>query len=303
MDYNKMAEQINQYVQLPPLGIASALFTTIQIYYTSKSHSGQKTKPWAYSKFRKETTKDAKKSKSFQVGPRMQAALSYSLPFISSAAFLCYQFYSRYYNNSQSIMDIIRNLKTEDKAVLLPTFMIFSHFLKRILECTFVHKYSSTGGSAMRALTTISLAYTQMVLPSLYFQNLAPCKYDKTRIKIGLTVYILGLTGNIYHHYILSSVRKDVQQVKNERDNKKKYTIPTGGLFGFVWTPHYMFELIGWYGMAITANTLNYWLMAATYTSYLTGRAVSTKEWYLKTFKDDPQLRDNKRKAIIPFIY
>merc|ERR1719410_2723231 len=179
--------------------------------------------------------------------------------------------------------------------------MVLAHFSKRILECALVHKYSAKSHRlsvrSFRLIMGISSGYAMSSLGCMYYQNINPRVYNKLRVNIGVGVFTLGLLGNAYHHWILSSLRKDAKSVRDETDKKKKYSIPKGGLFGLVWTPHYFFELMGWYGIAITANTLNYWLGAAIYTSYLSGRAISTQDWYLKTFEDDERLDGNNRKA------
>lgn len=205
------------------------------------------------------------------------------------------------------MIETVRNLNVQQKSILLPAAMVFAHFSKRIFECFFVHKYSAKPHAMNlrtgRLVFGISSGYAMACFGCMYFQNKAPREYNQTRVNIGIGVYALGLLGNAYHHHILSTLRKDAESVKNETDKKKKYSIPKGGLFGLVWTPHYFFELMGWYGIAITANTLNYWMMAGAYTSYLTGRAKSTEEWYLNVFEGDARLDGNKRKAIIPFLY
>jgi len=292
------------FVALPPMGVASVLFSVQQLYFTATLNGKQRTKPAAYSKF----SKNKENSQYVEVGPRMGATLAYILPFIASSTFLCYQFYSRYYQDKaqpislESVSQTLRSLTSKEKYVLAPTAMVFTHFLKRILECTFLHKYSAKNVRLVGALG-ISASYAMLNMGCMYFQNQAPSEYHETRWRIGAGVWLLGLVGNLYHHYILSTLRKDAKSVQTESDNKKKYTIPSGGLFGYVWCPHYLFELMGWYGIAITSNTLNYWLMAGVYSSYLSGRAKSTEDWYLSTFEGDSQLTGNQRKAILPFLY
>lgn len=63
--------------------------------------------------------------------------------------------------------------------------------------------------------------------------------------------------------------------------------------------PHYTFELVSWMGIAITAGSLNSLLVVGSMTSYLAGRSVATKRWYLANVKGFPK----DRKAIIPFLF
>merc|ERR1712228_425551 len=292
--------------------MGSGLFLCLQSFTIATQHSLQKKKPAAYSKFSKDRKqKEEKEESSWKVSPQMGACLAYSLPFIAGGTFLAYQFYTRCFDKSKSltmknIIETVRNLDVQQKCILLPAFMVFTHFSKRIFECFFVHKYSAKSHKlnlkGLRLVLGISAGYATLSFGCMFYQNKAPREYNETRVKIGTAVWALGLLGNGYHHWILSTLRKDAKSVKNVTDKKKKYSIPNGGLFGLVWTPHYFFELMGWYGIAITANTLNYWMAALGYTSYLSGRAKSTQEWYLNVFKDDTRLDGNNRKALVPFL-
>eukprot|EP01083_Nonionella_stella_P000162 481_1 len=180
--------------------------------------------------------------------------------------------------------------------------MVLCHFSKRILETTFLHKFSAKQ-SRVKGAMAISTGYAFLTSGCMYLHDQSTLHYNEKRFKIGATVWAIGIVGNLYHHYVLSTLRSDATKAKAEKDKKKKYSIPVGGLFGLVWCPHYLFELVGWYGIAIVSNTFNYWLMATCYSSYLSGRAKSTEQWYLDTFRGDERLSDNNRKAILPFLY
>ena len=63
----------------------------------------------------------------------------------------------------------------------------------------------------------------------------------------GVALFLLGITGNFYHHCLLSRLRgKD----------DKGYKIPKGGLFRFVICPHYLFEIIEFVGVAFISQTI-----------------------------------------------
>ena len=112
---------------------------------------------------------------------------------------------------------------------------------------------------------------------------------------IGSSIYAIGMIGNYYVHKQLSKMRKDNMKLNN---GNKKYFIPYGNIFNYTWTPHYMFELFTWIGMSITSKSLLYYITVILSTSYLFGRAYSTKLWYQNMFDNCP-----KRAAIIPFVY
>ena len=110
--------------------------------------------------------------------------------------------------------------------------------------------------------------------------------------KIGVCLYLMGEIGNLYHHYLLR---------RNRLNNKsnKRYVIPQGGFFRFIWTPHYFFEIISWIGMMVTSRHITFYTVLPSMFAYLFARANTTKKWYQEKFGDEcPQ-----REAIIPFIF
>ena len=96
-------DKISMVVALPPIGVTSGLFLLMQGYLIATLHPSQKKAPAAYSKFAKEKkpkpAEDKPKEKSgLSISAPMRATLAYSIPFVAGGAFLCYQFYSRYYS-------------------------------------------------------------------------------------------------------------------------------------------------------------------------------------------------------------
>ena len=97
--------------------------------------------------------------------------------------------------------------------------------------------------------------------------------------------------GNFYHHFLLATLRNP---------GEKAYKVPTGGLFEYVAAPHYLFEIIGWYGMAIASQHSINLLTCVGMTVYLFERATAQSEWNRKNLKDKYPL---SRKHIVPFIF
>ena len=63
----------------------------------------------------------------------------------------------------------------------------------------------------------------------------------------GVALFLLGITDNLYHDHLLSRLR--------EKDDKG-YKIPKGGLFQYVICPQYLFEVIGFIGVAFISQTI-----------------------------------------------
>ncbi|KAL2334919.1 hypothetical protein Fmac_016132 [Flemingia macrophylla] len=135
------------------------------------------------------------------------------------------------------------------------------HFFKRLSEVLFVHKYSG-----WLEEPPVDLLYP------------------------GIVLFVVGIIGNFYHHCLLSKLRGN-----GEKENK----IPKGGLFGFVICPHYLFEIIIFYGISFVSQTPHGFTYVLGVTFLLMGRSYATRKWYLSKFEDFPE----HVKAVIPFVF
>ena len=143
--------------------------------------------------------------------------------------------------------------------------------------------------------------YTNNVYNIRTFQGIVPLSVlTPDALKIGLLAFLIGEFGNLYHHYLLSTLRKDSpkNEMKADIPAKSNYSIPKGALFEYVTMPHYLFELIAWLGIAIVAQDFNVFMVFASMFTYLLTRAKATKTWYLKNVENYPV----ERKFLIPFL-
>lgn len=124
--------------------------------------------------------------------------------------------------------------------------------------------------------------------------------FTEDTLKYGLSAFIIGEIGNLYHHYLLSTLRKESGkgETKTALPTKSNYSVPKGALFEFVTMPHYLFELIAWLGIAIISQDFNVFMVFASMFTYLLTRAKATKIWYLKNVDNYP----SERKVLIPFL-
>ncbi|KAL8159688.1 hypothetical protein V2J09_001225 [Rumex salicifolius] len=178
----------------------------------------------------------------------------------------------------------------DDTRFLLIRAALTLHFLKRLLETWFVHKYS--GEMTIEAAITIPFSYSMATLTMIYTQSLSLGLQDPSiDLKyVGSILFTIGTCGNFYHHYLLSALRKN---------GEKEYKIPKGGLFDQVICPHYLFEMMAFWGFAFVSQTL-YALGFTVGTSlYLIGRSYGTRKWYASKFDDFPE----HVKAVIPYIF
>lgn len=171
------------------------------------------------------------------------------------------------------------------------------HMGKRCLEVLFLHKYSgrTDRGTPKMISTFYTLAATLIAFAAGGRNNHGA---TPTMIIIGTAMFAIGIAGNFYHHYLLATLRSSITTKGND---SKKYVAPRGGLFSFVATPHYLFELIGWLGIAIVSNHLNVYLSVAGMVSYLGGRSVAQNDFNRTNFDEKEWPVD--RKNIVPFVF
>ena len=178
---------------------------------------------------------------------------------------------------------------TSGSTFFLLTITLTLHFLKRVLETLFLHKYSTKVNPNVGAFIGVYYAVISWII--LYFHKLAEIEtVNVMGVSTGILLFTVGEVGNFYHHVLLAKLRDG---------NKQEYNIPRGGLFSLVTCPHYLFELIAWLGIAIISQEVHCFLVLTSMTSYLTGRSVSQTKWAQNYINDYPK----EIKNIVPFIF
>merc|ERR1712232_463509 len=167
------------------------------------------------------------------------------------------------------------------------------HFAKRCAEVKFLHKYSGSVG-----LGVSSFIGTYYALISFLISSVANPSPSDISVYIGTILLGIGLVGNFYHHYLLANLRKTDN---DSSSSNKRYVVPKGGLFEYVAAPHYLFELLGWLGIAIVAEHGNAFLVFTSMSSYLGGRAVAQNRWNHEKFGEEEW--SNGKKNLIPFLF
>ena len=117
----------------------------------------------------------------------------------------------------------------------------------------------------------------------------------------GIGLFLVGECGNFYHHYLLRQLRSNTNENRGPKKDDKRYLPPAGGLFRFVAAPHYLFEILAFVGIALSAQSLHALLVALGMGSYLAGRAVLTQRFYQDTF--DKLEWSRGKKAMVPFLF
>jgi len=172
--------------------------------------------------------------------------------------------------------------------------LLFLHFGKRVAEVLFLHKFGGVMSKKMGIFIGMYYSFDTLLVASY---ALPVSEVSPIFLKAGIVLFGIGQAGNLYHHYLLATLRKDGAKEKEGR----RYVPPKGGLFSLVAAPHYFFELVSWLGIACAAQQLNAFLEVLSHTSYLMGRAYNTSQKYFREFneKEWPKTRKN----IFPFLY
>ena len=173
---------------------------------------------------------------------------------------------------------------TESRTSVLSTL----HFAKRTMECLFLHKYS--GSMPLSSSIFISSLYILTVI-ALSFFVIPEEETNPTMQFIGTFLFVVGMIGNYYHHYLLAKLRQP---------GDKSYKVPVGGLFEYVAAPHYLFEIIDWFGMAIVSQHFMNMYLTIGMTGYLMQRSMAQTKWNQTNLKEK---YPKERKHLIPFVF
>ncbi|CAA7018156.1 unnamed protein product [Microthlaspi erraticum] len=185
-------------------------------------------------------------------------------------------------------------LPSDDLRFLLLKSALAFHFFKRIFEVLFIHKYS--GEMAVESAIPITSSYFSSTALMLYSQSFTLGLTEPALdLKFaGIVMFVVGIAGNFYHHCLLAKLRKE-----EGGGGKKEYKIPKGGLFDTIICPHYLFEILAFWGFFMISQTIYSLSFAMGTTLYLVGRSYATRRWYLSKFDDFPK----HVKALIPFVF
>ena len=265
-------------IDIPPMfsGPAGQIITALQLLITATSYSAEvnaKTRA-QYAKFSQAKENDESKTWPSKVA----MMVIYTPALIASVSFLALRIHG----------------VTQIGPLTIPSPSLAAvfcaiHFAKRCLEVLFLHKFSGRTGRDVPS--QIAVFYTLVTI--LVICAAGRNDYDATTnmLQVGSVLFGIGIVGNFYHHYLLATLRSG---------SSAKYVAPKGGLFSYVAAPHYLFELIGWLGIAVVSNHLNAYLVFAGMTSYLSGRSVAQNDFNRRKFDDEWPAN---RKNLIPFIF
>ena len=171
------------------------------------------------------------------------------------------------------------------------------HYVKRLLETIFVHRFSHSTMPIMNLFKNCGYYWGFAAFVS-YFTNhplyTPPC-YGYVQILTGLAIFLMCEFGNFSIHIALRDLRPPGSK-------ERKIPVPTEnpltGLFRFVSCPNYTYEVGAWLGFSIMTQTLPALLFATVGFYQMAVWALGKHRNYKKEFQTYPK----ERKAILPFV-
>ena len=170
------------------------------------------------------------------------------------------------------------------------------HYLKRILETTFVHRFSH-GTMPIKNLFRNTSYYTLFGAWMGYLINhplYTPPMYGDIQIYSALACFLFCELGNFSIHIALKNLRPaGSKERKIPKPDKNPFTL----LFNFVSCPNYTYEVGIWMAFAVMTQCLTALLFALVGFAQMAVWALGKHRNYKKEFSNYP-----RRKAILPFV-
>lgn len=171
------------------------------------------------------------------------------------------------------------------------------HYVKRILETFFVHRFSK-GTMPIRNLFKNCSYYWAFAFFISYYVNhplYTPASFGKLQMYFGLIGFILSEIGNFSIHIALRNLRPPGSR---ERKIPRPTSNPFTCLFDFLSCPNYFYEVLSWVFFSIMTQCLAALLFTLAGFYQMAVWALQKHKNYKKDFPDYPR----QRKAIVPFL-
>ena len=178
---------------------------------------------------------------------------------------------------------------------ILAGSLVSLHFLERVLESLFLHRYSGVMNLASVVMicglySSLSLLLGEVSATEVGGDGM-PLTGFEVELRVGIGLWSVGVLLNLHHHRLLANLRKP---------GETGYEMPRGGLFRWIACPHYFAEIVGWWGYALVFHHVAAPIAASTMSLYLAGRSHNTVKWYRERM---PDAVPTGWKRLIPFVY
>ncbi|KAL0279637.1 UNVERIFIED_CONTAM: hypothetical protein PYX00_001147 [Menopon gallinae] len=169
------------------------------------------------------------------------------------------------------------------------------HYVKRILETLFVHRFSHATMPLMNLFKNCSYYWLFTAYVAYHINHPLYRSPSMVQVYFGLAAFLFCEAGNLSIHIALRNLRPPGTKVR-------KIPMPTSNpftwLFNYVSCPNYTYEFGSWISFTIMTQCLPAGLFALAGMYQMTVWALGKHRNYQKEFSNYPK----NRKASIPFI-
>jgi len=171
------------------------------------------------------------------------------------------------------------------------------HYIKRILETIFVHRFSHATMPMMNLFKNCTYYWGFALFVGYYINHplYTPATFKDLQIYAGLLGFIVSELGNFSIHIALRNLRP---AGTTERKIPKPTSNPFTILFNLVSCPNYTYEIAAWVSFSLMTQALPALLFTAAGGGQMVIWALGKHRNYKKEFSNYPR----GRKSIIPFV-
>lgn len=171
------------------------------------------------------------------------------------------------------------------------------HYIKRILETIFVHRFSHSTMPMMNLFKNCSYYWGFAFYVGYYINHplYTPALFKDLQIYLGLLGFVIAELGNFSIHIALRNLRPPGT---TERKIPKPTSNPFTLLFDQVSCPNYTYEIAAWVSFSVMTQCLPALLFTLAGGGQMIIWALGKHRNYRKEFPNYPR----GRKAIIPFV-
>ncbi|XP_051572446.1 very-long-chain enoyl-CoA reductase-like [Myxocyprinus asiaticus] len=171
------------------------------------------------------------------------------------------------------------------------------HYVKRILETMFVHRFCH-GTMPLRNIFKNCSYYWCFAAWMAYYINhplYTPPYYGEKQVKTALGIFLFCQLGNFSIHIVLRNLKQPGSKMKKIPYPTKN---PFTWIFALVTCPNYTYEVGSWLGFTLMTQCVPVLFFTVVGFIQMTVWAKGKHRSYLKEFKEYPTLRS----PILPFI-
>merc|ERR1711920_189121 len=170
-----------------------------------------------------------------------------------------------------------------------------AHYVKRILETLFVHRFSHATMPILNLFKNCTYYWGFAAYMSYYINHPLYTAPSASQVNYALIAFVLCEFGNFSIHLLQMNLRPAGSKVRKiPHPNTNPFTL----LFNLVSCPNYTYEIGAWAAFGIMTQCAPVLIFMTCGAAQMTVWALGKHRRYRKEFKDYPR----QRRAICPFI-